>query len=315
MTAPTPAAPMPAAPTPAAVAEPDAPAPDDPATPASTALGRQLLFLLANVTVLTALLVYFGYTRAEAHGARLGVDVQLLGMSVQDYALRSVGAVLAILLVVAAVGVLCVFVDRGVRAGVARLDAAGRRRLRWLPAVPVGLAIAAPLLVTLTQDAWPAGAYMAYPAVLGISVLLLAYAVVLVGLLRGTGRPGSPTARLMVGFALGVCVFWAAGNIAVVEGHGLADKFRRDRDAGRVTKVVVFSKALLGLSNVEETDLLDGRQALVEGGYRYRSGDLLLVDHIGNKYFLLPQNSQQPVRLIVLTEDPGLRFEFETVVD
>jgi hypothetical protein len=72
----------------------------------------QLLGLLANATVLTALLVYFGWRRAETQANRMGFAESLLGMSTQDYLLRSIGPLLPLLLTVAVAGLVCLWVDR-----------------------------------------------------------------------------------------------------------------------------------------------------------------------------------------------------------
>ena len=45
--------------------------------------------VLANVAVLTALLVYFGWTRSEVYNRRIGIDESILGMLTREYLLRS----------------------------------------------------------------------------------------------------------------------------------------------------------------------------------------------------------------------------------
>ncbi len=60
--------------------------------------------LRANVTVLTALLVYFGWKRADTQATVLGVDESVFGLSTQDYLLRSVDALFLPIGIFAAAG-------------------------------------------------------------------------------------------------------------------------------------------------------------------------------------------------------------------
>ena len=50
---------------------------------------RPVVAVVANITVLTALLVYFGWRRSETQAHQLGIDESILGMSTRDYLLRS----------------------------------------------------------------------------------------------------------------------------------------------------------------------------------------------------------------------------------
>src|SRR5829696_7273881 len=65
---------------------------------------RALASIGANVTVLTALLIYFGWRRSETQARVLGIDESILGMSTRDYVVRSVGPLLAPLVVVGMAG-------------------------------------------------------------------------------------------------------------------------------------------------------------------------------------------------------------------
>ncbi|MEV0460711.1 hypothetical protein [Catellatospora methionotrophica] len=193
--------------------------------------------------------------------------------------------------------------DRLVRSAVAGMDQARRRQLRWAPALASGVAVAVPAAVYLSQNHWLPTSYVLYPWLIGLATLLVAYAVVVGGLLRGTAEP-PPGLRLMTALALCGCLFWAAGNLARQEGRRLASEFWTGRG---VTTVTVFSTDRLYLSGVQVTDLdmLSGHPR--DGGaFRYRYENLRLVDHIGGRYFLLAEGSG----LIVLSEARGLRFEF-----
>jgi hypothetical protein len=73
--------------------------------------------IVAPVTVLSALLFYFGYVSSRSQYAYFGVDVDTIGLSTQDYVMRSPQPLLVPLLVLTLAG-----------AGILMLDAAVRRR-------------------------------------------------------------------------------------------------------------------------------------------------------------------------------------------
>lgn len=60
---------------------------------------RRLWNVLAHVvtptTFVAALMIYFGSVRTNTMYRSLGVDQSLLGLSLQDYALRSVGSTMS----------------------------------------------------------------------------------------------------------------------------------------------------------------------------------------------------------------------------
>src|SRR5688572_33091675 len=79
---------------------------------------------LANVTVLTGLLVYFGWRRSDVQARELGIDSSVLGMTTTDYVLRSVGPVFLLLAVVVGIALVCRWLEPRVRAAG---DRPGRR--------------------------------------------------------------------------------------------------------------------------------------------------------------------------------------------
>src|SRR5690348_6809754 len=83
---------------PAGVVMTKASAPAEAAAQDRNELLKRVGAVFANVAVITALLVYFGWTRSEVQSKRLGIDESILGMSTRDYLLRSVGPVLVLVL-------------------------------------------------------------------------------------------------------------------------------------------------------------------------------------------------------------------------
>src|SRR3954454_8494816 len=61
--------------------------------------------VVAPFTLLSALLFYFGYASSRAQYAYFGLDVDTIGLSTQDYVMRSPQALLTPLLVLVLLGV------------------------------------------------------------------------------------------------------------------------------------------------------------------------------------------------------------------
>jgi hypothetical protein len=75
-------------------------APPPPGASSAGGLREWIAVLLGNSAVLTALLIYFGWRRNDAHATGLGMQENLLQQSTQDYLLRSVGSVVVAVLVI-----------------------------------------------------------------------------------------------------------------------------------------------------------------------------------------------------------------------
>lgn len=269
---------------------------------------RQLATLATNVAILTALLVYFGWRRAETEDARLGVDENIFGLSTRDYLLRSVGPVLQLLAIVAIAGLAAVYFDgilrrraekHGPTDRVLRLTLFGMS-VSWLvlPLLAVGLGYIA-----------PAVAFVALPLTIAGGVLLFVYA----GHLRRElqGRDPLPirwrgVERASVVIAMCVTVFWATSNYAEVLGNQLANA--TISHVSDLTSVTVYAPQRLGISapGTHETTIRGVAQA-----YRYRYTGLRLLEHTGGRYFLIPDLwTPASGKIIMLNDSPPLRFEF-----
>jgi hypothetical protein len=315
-----------AAPGPAPVAQiagPAAAPPSEPTSPPAAAPAGDVLrealkpavALLANVTVITALLVYFGWRRAETHADRLGIDESILGMTTREYVLRSVGPVLVLLVGVAVCGLAWMALERRLTprllpstdadaapAGDAAPPPAGARRA--LQALTLAWLIL-PLLVYLLGFVTPALAFVLFPASIGAGVLLWVYA----GRVRRGDEGWSRLALAFVGLLVLVCLFWTASNYAEVLGDRLADGFVDEVD--RLPGVVVASEQRLYLDGpgVDETRLPG---PVEEGGLRYRYAGLRLLEHTGGRYFLV-SDGWTPTYGVVFVLDDGdetMRLDF-----
>jgi hypothetical protein len=292
-------------------AEPEPPASASPPpgdAPKGNDLLRWLLGVVANATVLTALLVFFGWQRNDVQSQRLGIDESVLGMSTRDYVLRSTGSVLALLLVIGVGGLLWLWCDDRL---VARIRARGRqdRLVRYtLRLLPFGWLIL-PAFVWVLGYVWRTTAFVAWPFSIGAGVLLVLYAAHLRAMLPGAAEPEPGRVPLLRAFAaviVGVTLFWGASNYATVQGNAFADHFASH--VGDLTQVAVYASRRLHLTapGVTETPIPGDKDA-----YRYRYTGLRLVLHSGGHYFLISDGwTPRHGVVLMLGDDDPLRLEF-----
>jgi hypothetical protein len=277
---------------------------------------RPALGFLANVTVVTALLVYFGWRRAETQADRLGIDESILGMSTREYLLRSVGPVLTLLVGIGVGGLVWLSIERRLTPRLQTREPAlpdgdrTRARVARLVLRLLGLAwLILPAAVFLMGYVWPAPAFVLFPASIGMGVLLWLYAT---NLRQPEGASGSrqggqrPLAAVFAGVLVLVCLFWTASNYAEVLGRQLADDFAAD--IAGLPGVAVYSESQLHLDGpgVDETELSD------EGTVRYRYRGLRLLEHTGGKFFLVSDGwtTEYGVVFVMRDDDRSVRLDF-----
>jgi hypothetical protein len=252
----------------------------------------------------TALLFYFGWRRSQAQAEALGFDVSVLGMSPQDFMLRSIPVLFfpVALLLAAALGAVWVHsrllsrIERGPEPGGGVLRIAHLLQWSWaiLPAVGVTLLVVArplgdlflPLFVTLGLLGGVYGAMLRRRAG------------------KKPARTSLPVA-LLVAALVSVLLFWQTERLARVVGEALAEQI--GADVRGLTAVTVYSPRKLQLgAEIEET-----RFPEPDSAYRYRYRGLRLLDHADGKYFLIPDGwTHDTARLIVVRDDAATRVEF-----
>ncbi|MDP9870027.1 MULTISPECIES: hypothetical protein [Streptosporangium] len=259
--------------------------------------------ILANATVVTALLVYFGWERSDVMARRLGINESILGMSTSDYVLRSVRPVLVLLLIVGAAGFAWLYLDHWLTRVLRAPNRLTTYVLRTLSLAWLVL----PALVWLLGyvPAWRAFIYVAFPFSIGAGVLLAYYAAHVRASLPGGAPPARETAlRAFVALSVGFSLFWGTSHYATVLGNTLADGVR----PGALTKVTVYSPQRLHLTapGVVETPLQDDKST-----YRYRYTGLRLLDHTGGRYFLISDAWTRTTGVVVVLADKDpVRMEF-----
>ncbi|MGH3567069.1 MAG: hypothetical protein ACRDRH_13750 [Pseudonocardia sp.] len=273
--------------------------------------------VLPPVTLVVALLVYFGWVLLIARSSALGFDVTILAeASIPAHLIRSVGALYFPLVVLTVVALTLLWLDRRLRA---RLD--DRRRLRSLlrlsgavPVVVVALGLIAAVL-SLNGPVLRAYAVLAAPFLLAAAVLAFCYG----NSLRRAVRGRLPTRRdrvlgerrfagsLLSGFLVALLLFAGVDGFAKVVGRGLARQVV-ENPAQYTKPVLLYSRDDLQLDPADAMRTVLANQE--QDGYHYRYEGLRLVFVDSGSYFLIPLTWQRSQgKLIVLRED-GLRIEF-----
>lgn len=271
-------------------------------------LVRMLAAILLNIGVLTALLVYFGWVRSDRMADDLGIDEAILGMSAEDYLLRSVQSVFVPILVAGLAGLAWSGFDRWWTMRRARKGADDRLVVgvaRWTWLVALGVVALGIVLGFIGY----AETYIAGPLVCSAGLLLLMYGAHLRGTLPGAVPVSMLTQTVFRGattLLVAVGVFWSATNFAVVEGSMLARGY--EARVPELPGVEVDSTRPLDIAAPGVRELCRGEGESI----RYRYTGLRLLDRTGSNYFLVSDGWTAAYGVVVAlpTDGEGTRFTF-----
>jgi len=303
-------------------------------TPPPSGLTRQDVFnvlgaLGAIITLVAAVMFYFGWRRSDAQARAMSIDESLFGFSSQDYVLRSISSLYAPLLVIFALGLLWVWghvlLTRLLESE--WLDQ-GSRRSTMATAVQVvfvtsvGIASACVIFTALVGRElapWPidpiarvlAPREWVVPLLLIVSTLLAAYASWLRRQLVGSDRRASSLWIAVLPAALVVATvtlagFWLLEEYATSVGKDLAEDMAAGVD--RLPRAVVTSATPLGLEapGVEEVIVSGNGDA-----DRYRTTGMRLLARSGGKVLLVHDGwTPGSGTVIVLADTDDLAWEF-----
>jgi hypothetical protein len=308
--------------------------PGPPASPRG--LTRQDVFsalgaLGAVITLVTAVLFYFGWRRSDVQAGEMGIDVSLFGFSSQDYVLRSISSLYVPLLVIFGLGLGWLWLHSRV-TGLLRSDrlAAGDRRATaatWTLRVAVALAVVAACCVLFT---WAAGVRPPLPAVgrlarglqdrqwvvpllLLLSSITAAYVWWVHRQLRPSGHAETlplwqallPAALIAGTVVLGA--FWMLEEYASTVGRGYAQQL--SADVHRLPRTVLLSSTPLGINAPGVREKRLGAAGSPE--VRYRTTGLRLLARSGGKVLLVHDGwSPRAGTVIVLSDSDELAWEF-----
>jgi hypothetical protein len=281
--------------------------------------------IVAPVTVLSALLFYFGYVSTRATYEYFGIDVDAVGLSTQDYLMRSPRPLLTPFIGLLLLGILALWLHVNVRGLVA---AGGRRRsrvrvaARWTRVAGVVILVTGILLV-LVYPRFENRAVLdlLIPLCLAVGIVLLAYGshVTTMSDARAnpnagdtngpSWRPSRAVASVLVIAVVTANVFWATATLAQWSGRGQAVDLSRRLDS--LPSVILDTKERLYVRDpvIDEAVLPseDGQE------FRYRYRQLRLLVHGSDRMFLVPAewSPSGTTLLVPLNENVRVRFQFQ----
>ncbi|MDQ1722397.1 MAG: hypothetical protein QOI26_2131 [Pseudonocardiales bacterium] len=292
--------------------------------------------VIAPATVLSALLFYFGYVSSRAQYEYFGVDVDTIGLSTQDYVMRSPQPLLVPLLVLTVLAVLALLAHAAIGRRIAVTDSGdgpprlARYRELAQRTVQAGLVVLVGGMVLL----------LCYPFLREWALFALVTPVLIAGgaALAGYGariqarlQPPRPAPepddelrngrtqadnsllalRRYAGGALLVVIvaniFWATATIAQWSGRGLAHYNATHLDRLPSTILDTRERLFLRSPGIEETALpvSDGQT------FRYRYRHLRLLIEGKDRMFLVPDRWSASDSTLIVPLDGAVRVQFQ----
>jgi hypothetical protein len=277
--------------------------------PVAFTVARGALAVLPPVTLITALLFYFGWARVAREAGALGSSDTVFAYSTSDYLLRSVDSLYFPLMVLTALALLALLVHQRLKHAI-RTGPPGWLRRAGTVVLIGGLLLIAYGLAYRAVGYRPGNDVLDItgPLALGVGPLLAAYGAwmraqaVQGAALAIPGWERAVAAGLLLAI-LALSLFWAVGNYAGIRGLQAAQLIA----AGYRTlpHVVIYSAKELSLAPDVVTTRVGGDTA----AYQYRSSGLHLLDHVAGTWFLMPENWDSTHRLIMINDASDLRFE------
>ncbi len=285
--------------------------------------------VVAPLSVLTALLFYFGYASSRARYLYFGVDVDTIGLSTQDYVMRSPEPLLTPLLVLALLAIVVAVVHervlRRVQAALAdakdadpevaasarhRLDR-GSRRARAVVVTGDALLLVGVLLL-VAFPLWGGWVYytLVTPLLMAAGAGLALYGRRIARSLE-PGQLPSGLVTVVLSVLLVISVFWATATFAEWSGRGAAREVARHLD--RLPAVILDTTERLSLtsSGVRESALPPSEGQT----FRYRYRDLRLLIQGEDRLFLVPETWDASNSTLVVPMDDSVRLQFRFVND
>ncbi|WAZ26694.1 hypothetical protein STRCI_008310 [Streptomyces cinnabarinus] len=272
----------------------------------------------AQVSLLAALLFYFGWRRNQAFADYLGYSESQLNSTVQRYVLSSIPALFDPLLIVAGLTLVWRIANPLLERTLSGNGAARRRVCSGLASALAVVPACTWLSLRLAPEWWELG----LPVSLTAGVLLACWGATLWSSTSENdtsdataadsepARPAWPAWSTSLSlYVLGIIVvltFWTAGTFADIQGRGAAQSLTAD--LGSRMSVTIFSDKDLRLSpdgGVEAEALAS------HGAYRFRYQGLKLAAYSDGKLFLIPRGwSYDHPKVIVLPEQSAIRVEY-----
>ena len=269
--------------------------------------------IIAPVTVLSTLLFYFGYVSSRAQYEYFGIDVDTIGLSTQDYIMRSPQPLLMPLLVLTLVGLGALALHSVTRNRIAAADRLDLIRRLARGSVTLGLTVLGAGIVLLFAYSVVRGwtpYNLVTPLLLSVGGALTGYGSRVLELIRGESAPAvlpRRTIRVLLYIVVATGIFWMAATVAQSSGRGLAQD--RAAELTQLPSVILDTKERLFLRSpgVEETALPESPGQTFH--YRYRHLRLLIHGH--DRMFLVPDTWSASNSTMVVPLDGSVRIQFQ----
>jgi hypothetical protein len=255
---------------------------------------------VAPATAVGGLIFYFGWTRSRAFWLQFGIDPTVLGLSNQDYVVRSVNALFPALLFMAilAAGVppIVRFTDRALAQRERPFTQRARTAVALVGFVTFLLGVVALFRSEVLIE-------VVSPLLLGFGTLMLGWARHLRRVFASGSRKSLPEAFAFWAL-ITLSAFWAISDFAQVSGRGAARVTGANLQARPA--VTIFSVEPLGLEGPGVTATTEPASER----YRHSYSGLRVLLRTGGRYLLLPEDWEPGDAVFLIDESPGLRFEF-----
>ncbi|WP_433157914.1 hypothetical protein [Kribbella sp. CA-247076] len=267
-----------------------------PSDPAAAGLSRLRLAVtvLGPITIVTALLYYYGYVTTYAEYAYFGVDVELLDYSSADYVLRSPASLFVPLL-----GLL-VLVGLGYWMHVSLagwdLQATHARRARivfWAAIVGAAALLFRATLGIVDGDLSARELIGTTPAALALGTIVALYSFQFRPARRPTSKPDQTSnATSTVAWVIGWCIviaslFWLVNSFASAYGRGLGQDTQKGLTDQPQVILHTRSQLVVEAQGLHPPDILC-ESSIDSKEYPYRYINLRLLATSGDSYLLVP---------------------------
>jgi hypothetical protein len=287
----------------------------------------------------STLLFYFGYVSSRSQYKYFGIDVDTIGLSTQDYVMRSPQPLLVPLLVLTLLAAGFLVVHAAIRKRIAiALAIQSTTRVEYIRrvlrvAVTVGLIVLGSGVVLLFAYPifrnWPLYSLVT-PLLFTIGAGLVAYASRITDLLKSPRKqvpattdtpgptPATPvdpysaqllrrTVGVLIYVVMAASIFWATATIAEWSGRGLAQDTARHLD--RLPWVILDTKEQLFLRSPGVMETALPASAGQTFRYRYRGLRLLIVGQ--NRMLLVPEKWSASDSTLLMPLDGSVRVQFQ----
>lgn len=260
------------------------------------------------ITLISSVLVFFGWVKADAEAKALGLNVELFGYTTQDYVRFSMMHAAIPMVCLLVVGLFWLGLDR--RLSERLRDGRAWPRVRRIAGVAAvaGFVLAGGALLLVVLD--PDQTVLYAPYVVAVGVLLAAWAARLRRLAQAVPPPPlsieqrAGEAALLLGL-VAVLLFWGAADHARTVGQRIASDLEQHVNSLPEVELYSTGRLAIGAEGVTEEALGTSTAPL------YRYAGLRLLDLSGGNLFFLPDGWKAGSGTVVVLPNNGtVRVEY-----